>query len=781
MSSMWRDYLEPASLDDALALLATHAPDARLIAGATDLIVEFDRGARPPCTLIDISRLPDLDAITVDEDDRLHIGPLVTHSAVVASDDCHDCARALVQACREVGAPQIRNRGTLAGNVVTASPANDTITPLMALDAVVTLRSKSGTRSVPLAEFYTGVRRTVLQPGEMLVDISFAALDESAFSAYRKLGLRRAQAISIANCAVVLRLDDDGVVTDARIALGAVAPTIVRASAAEGWLIGRTPDDETIARAAELAAAAAAPIDDVRASAAYRREMVPVLVRRTILDALADEPLADAVDYAQDADDAPRAAGAACSVNGRSFDVAPSAEHKTLLRWLREDCDLTGTKEGCSEGECGACTVLLDGLPVMSCLVPAPRARGAHVRTIEDLEQNGALHPLQQAFIDCAAVQCGYCTPGLLMSGAALFDAQPAPSDDQIREAISGNLCRCTGYYRVLEAFEKVRASNVAAANAALNATFGDEVAPGFKSGYIAVVGRPNVGKSTLVNALVGHKVAITSPKPQTTRKRILGILSDEHAQILFLDTPGMHQPRRALSRYMMREVDAALQDCDAILFVVDVSVPPSDEDRNAAARIASAPQPKRIAFNKADVVDPRVLVEHVNAYEALLPGARLDVDALLCSAVRGDNLDTLRAMIDGVLQEGPAFYPPDQVTDQTERVIAAEFIREQALRFLEQEVPHGIAVSIEEWKERRKAPAYVAATIYVERDSQKGILIGRGGEMLKKIGAAARREIENELDVKIYLDLWVKVRDKWRESERDVERFLGAPDDDEL
>jgi carbon-monoxide dehydrogenase medium subunit len=767
---MWRDYFEPVSLDEALELLAAHAPDARLVAGATDLIVEFDRGARPPCPLIDVSRLPDLDAIDV-VDGVVHLGPLVTHGDVTADADCAVAARPLAQACREVGAPQIRNRGTIAGNLVTASPANDTITPLVALDAAVTLRTRTAERSLPLAAFYTGVRRTVLQPDEMLVDVAFPALGPLHRSAYLKLGLRRAQAISIVNCAVVLRLDESGAVAEARIALGAVAPTIVRAAAAEGWLTGRIPDEETIAHAAALAGAAASPIDDVRASAAYRSDMVPVLVRRALHAALRHEPLVPTPPLA-----APeRAEDDTCLVNDREFTVARSADHKTLLRWLREDCDLTGTKEGCSEGECGACTVILDGRPVMSCLVPAARARGASVRTVEDLEQEGALHPLQQAFIDCAAVQCGYCTPGLLMSGAALFDDEPIPSDERIRESISGNLCRCTGYYRILEAFEKVRAQNRDAA-----ALESDLQKPGFKSGYVAVVGRPNVGKSTLVNALVGHKVAITSPKPQTTRKRILGILSDDDAQILFLDTPGMHQPQRALSRYMMREVDAALQDCDAILFVVDVSVPPSDEDRNAAARIAAAPQPKRMAFNKADVVDPRRLVEHVAAYEALLPGVRLDVDAVLCSAVRGDNLDTLRTMLDGVIQEGPAFYPPDQVTDQTERVIAAEFIREQALRCLEQEVPHGIAVSIEEWKERRRSADYVAATIFVERESQKGILIGRGGEMLKRIGAAARREIERELDTKIYLELWVKVRDKWRDSERDVARLLGPTDDDE-
>ncbi len=297
---------------------------------------------------------------------------------------------------------------------------------------------------------------------------------------------------------------------------------------------------------------------------------------------------------------------------------------------------------------------------------------------------------------------------------------------------------------------------------------------PGHKSGYIAVVGKPNVGKSTLVNAMIGHKVAITSPKPQTTRKRILGILSNDDAQVLFLDTPGIHQPRRALSHFMMREVDAALSDCDALLFVIDITAPPTEDDRNVAARIAELSIPKIMAFNKSDAIDPTKLIEHVALFEALVPGTRLDDNAALTSATRGDNLERLLKMLTGALNEGPEFYPPEQVTDQTERVLAAEFIREQALRFLEQEVPHGIVVSIEEWRERRNGMTYVAATIYVERDSQKGILIGKSGEMLKTIGANARREIERELEIKIYLELWVKVREKWRENDRDVERFLG-------
>ncbi|BCX05132.1 MAG: hypothetical protein KatS3mg053_3070 [Candidatus Roseilinea sp.] len=314
------------------------------------------------------------------------------------------------------------------------------------------------------------------------------------------------------------------------------------------------------------------------------------------------------------------------------------------------------------------------------------------------------------------------------------------------------------------------------------------------RSGYVAVVGKPNVGKSTLVNALIGHKVAIISPKPQTTRRRILGILTRDDAQVLFLDTPGVHEPKQALNRYMMREVDAALKDCDAILFVTDVSRLPTDEDQRVAERISRLPQPKLLAMNKADLLDPRDVVEHVAAHEALLPQAKADVSveadqesaqpsfsifdaqgSMLTSGTRGDNLDKLLSMILKTLPYGPRYFPAGQFTDQNQRFLAAEFVREQALHFLEQEVPHGIAVAIEEWQPRPNGVIYIAATVYVERESQKGILIGKGGEMLKKIGANARKEIERELGTKVYLELWAKVRPGWRRDDTWVARLIGG------
>ena len=296
------------------------------------------------------------------------------------------------------------------------------------------------------------------------------------------------------------------------------------------------------------------------------------------------------------------------------------------------------------------------------------------------------------------------------------------------------------------------------------------------RAGYVAVVGKPNVGKSTLVNALVGHKVAIVSTKPQTTRRRIMGILTRDDAQILFVDTPGFHEPKHALNKYMMREVDGALADCDAILFVVDLSQPPHDEDRLVAEHIRQFAQPKLMALNKADLVDPARVGEHIRQYLDLLGGEGAFPFMLTSGTViKQQNLDELLAMLVAALPEGPEFYPPDQYTDQPEKVLAAELIREQAMRFLEQEVPHAVAVAGEDYKERPNNTMYVAATVYVERDSQKGNLIGKGGQVLKRIGMEARREIEKMLGFKVYLELWVKVRPAWRRDEADVSELLGG------
>ncbi|MCS7062359.1 MAG: xanthine dehydrogenase family protein subunit M, partial [Anaerolineae bacterium] len=339
----------PSTLEEAVVLLGRHSADqhgARVIAGGTDLVLELERGLRRVGALIDISRLADQNRIWLDEAGWLHLGPLATHADVVASSLCVERAFPLAQACREVGAPQIRNRGTVAGNLITASPANDTITPLMALGARVTLRSTRGSRVVPLDQFYLGVRRTVMQADEIMTDVAFPALNPATQAgAFLKLGLRQAQAIAIVNCAAVLTFDAAGRVADAAIALGAVAPTIVRATGAEAALRGQFLDERVIEQAAELARRAAVPIDDVRAGADYRRRMTAVLVRRVLthiaqgneragwneppaclrinarrLDPVSELPVmlltSDVIQF---------------TVNGRSYSVT-GAQHKTLLR-----------------------------------------------------------------------------------------------------------------------------------------------------------------------------------------------------------------------------------------------------------------------------------------------------------------------------------------------------------------------------------------------------------------------------------------------------------------
>ena len=468
---MWNETITVNSLAEAAKILHQQGPAARIVAGATDLILEIERGVRKGIeTLVDVSRINGLDRIVLDEDGVIHLGATVTHGQCAASKLIIEQAFPLARAAWEVGAPQIRNRGTVAGNLITASPANDTIPALMALGADVLLQSVDGERKVPLAQFYTGVRRTVMRPDEVLADISFPALQPDQRGTFIKLGLRRAQAISVVNTAVMLSFEESQVVR-AVITLGSVAPTIIRATPAENFLVGKPLDEATIQAAAQLAAQSTQPIDDIRGGKDYRHEMVRVCVLRA-LRALAkrEERLGyparpvtlrtsaygsftrpvEPITHRSGKDGLP----IVTQINGKEYRFF-NASHKTLLRLLREDAGLTGTKEGCAEGECGACTVWLDGMAVMSCLVPAARAHNARIMTIEGLGQAGQLDPVQQAFIDHGAVQCGYCTPGFVMSAAMLLKELSDPTTDEIKAAISGNLCRCTGYYSIVAAIEQ--------------------------------------------------------------------------------------------------------------------------------------------------------------------------------------------------------------------------------------------------------------------------------------------------------------------------------------
>jgi carbon-monoxide dehydrogenase medium subunit len=468
---MWQSYHAPASAGEALGLLSEYGSDARIIAGGTDLLVELRRGVRHVPVLVDVTRTAGgLDQIRLDEEGLIHVGPAVTHNQAVTSQLLVDRGFPLALACWQVGTPQLRNRGTIAGNLVTASPANDTITVLSALDACLTLSSVRGNRILSLSEFYQGVRQTAMTDDEMVTDIAFPALSDNQRGFFVKLGLRRSHAIAVVNAAVLLTFDG-AIITSAAIALGSVAPTIIRVPEAEKALLGETLHEENVTQAATLASQAAVPIDDIRSGADYRREMVGVLVKRALValrdgterEELPGDPpmlwgkgdgrfpaVAAPTTTFQAAGDEP----IYCTVNGRQVTMR-GANDKTLLDMLREDLGLTGSKEGCAEGECGACTVWLDGIAVLACLVPAPRAHRTHVVTVEGLAKGDELHPVQQAFVDEGAVQCGYCTPGFIMSGANLLDEIPRPTMGQIIAGLHGNLCRCTGYYKIVRAIER--------------------------------------------------------------------------------------------------------------------------------------------------------------------------------------------------------------------------------------------------------------------------------------------------------------------------------------
>lgn len=291
-----------------------------------------------------------------------------------------------------------------------------------------------------------------------------------------------------------------------------------------------------------------------------------------------------------------------------------------------------------------------------------------------------------------------------------------------------------------------------------------------FKAGFVAILGRPNVGKSTLLNTILGMKITAVSPWPQTTRKRQFGILNLDEAQIIFVDTPGIHNPLHKLGEHMNREAVKVLDECDIALAIVDISQPPTDEDRILFEHLSSKKKaiPLLIVENKIDLVDHNALDTNHTAFLSLLS----NVEAKSVSATRGDNLQELIAWIIAKLPTNPPFFPEEQVTDLLEREIAADLIRESVLYHLRAEVPHSIAIRIDEYKERDPKSIFIAATLFVERESQKGIVIGQGGEMLKGIGIAARQEIEALTGRKVFLQLRVKVRKNWRNDESALQLF---------
>lgn len=296
----------------------------------------------------------------------------------------------------------------------------------------------------------------------------------------------------------------------------------------------------------------------------------------------------------------------------------------------------------------------------------------------------------------------------------------------------------------------------------------------GYRSGFVALVGRPNVGKSTLLNKLVGQKVAIMSDKPQTTRHKIHSVLTRNEAQIVFLDTPGIHKPKHKLGEHMVDVALSTLKEVDVVLLLVEATSPPGTGDKYIVKQLEEIKTPIFLMINKIDLIKKEEVLSIITAYKDLLNFAEI----IPVSAIEGDNVDRLIQTIIRYLPEGPQYYPVDMITDRPERFIMAEIIREKVLHLTSEEIPHSVAVVIEQIQERNNGMVAVNAVIYTERDSQKAILIGKGGNMLKEVGRRAREEIENLLGSKVYLEVWVKVKKDWRNKMADL-RNLGYKEEE--
>ncbi|NLB71670.1 MAG: hypothetical protein GX797_06675 [Chloroflexi bacterium] len=460
---MWKNYHMPESVEQVLGLLSAAGSQTKIIAGGTDLMVEIRDGKWKELEdVIDITRVKDLDAIYQDNEGLVHIQANVTHNDILRSDLIRKTASPLFQACYRVSSPQLRNRATVVGNLVTASPANDTIPPLMAMDASLILTSAVGEREVKLNEFYTGLRKTVKQPNELVREIVFKPLKPSQRGSFIKQALRKTQAIATLNCCVILDLEGD-LIVDAVVTMGSIAPAVIHSPRAEEFLRGKRLGVESARRASELAAEDTKPITDLRGGADYRHYMMKVIVEDALMELAENQQdvkvplnpvtLSEGSGWQGVPEGKWDQEHIETTINGDALQFEGDFK-TTLLKFVRERVGYSGPKPGCEEGECGACTMYLDGKAVVSCLVPAPRAHMATITTVEGLAKEGQLHPVQTEFINHGAVQCGYCTPGFVMAAAKMMEEKPRPTKDEIKDAISGNLCRCTGYYKIIQAIE---------------------------------------------------------------------------------------------------------------------------------------------------------------------------------------------------------------------------------------------------------------------------------------------------------------------------------------
>ena len=439
-------YESPRTIDEAVAAMAEG--DARALAGGTDLIPQVREGRRQAGRIVDLKRIPELTAIATLPDDGFCIGAAATASAVARHARLAAAYPAIAQSAQLIGGVQIQNRASLGGNICNAAPSADAVPALICHDAQAVIVGRGGRRQVAVEALFRGPGQTTLEPGEILVSILLPPVAPRSAAKYLRFTPRREMDIAIAGAASWISLDAQGAIAAARIVLASVAPTPIRATSAEHRLIGERPT-----RA--LFAGGGPP----------RCRRCPAHLRHARLGRLSPLPRcgADGAGAGRLLPTARRRGRAAmkilvtCTVNGEEHAVLADSRD-TLLELLRERLRLTGTKEGCSNGNCGTCTVLMDGAPVNACLVLALEVPGCAITTIEGVSDGAALHPIQQALVDHGGTQCGFCTPGIVLSAKALLDANPQPTDADIRHAIAGNLCRCTGYGKIVEAIAAVAA-----------------------------------------------------------------------------------------------------------------------------------------------------------------------------------------------------------------------------------------------------------------------------------------------------------------------------------